>query len=261
MQLSLENKTALVCGSSQGIGLAVARELALLGANCILLARNETSLKVAANSLDTSKGQQHTFAVADFASPDLVKHAIEEVLLNYTINILVNNSGGPKPGPIINADTNQFLNAFQQHIIANQLLTQAVVPGMKKLGYGRIINIVSTSVKIPLNNLGVSNTIRGAVASWSKTMANELGQFGITVNNVLPGFTSTARLKSLAQSLAADKGISVEEQERSMAEEVPLKRFGKAEETAALVAFLASPAAAYITGTSIPVDGGRTGSL
>ncbi|MBL7770470.1 MAG: SDR family oxidoreductase [Flavipsychrobacter sp.] len=261
MQLSLENKTALVCGSTQGIGLAAARELALLGASCILLARNETSLKDAVNSLDTSRGQQHAFAVADFSSPDLVKHKIEEVLLNHTISILVNNTGGPKPGPIIDADTDQFLNAFQQHVIINQLLTRAVVPGMKKLGYGRIINIVSTSVKIPLNNLGVSNTIRGAVASWSKTMANELGPFGITVNNVLPGFTSTARLKSLAQSLAADKGITVEEQERSMAAEVPLKRFGKAEETAALVAFLASPAAAYITGTSIPVDGGRTGSL
>ncbi|MCF1713962.1 SDR family oxidoreductase [Flavihumibacter sp. RY-1] len=261
MQLSLENKTALVCGSTQGIGLAAARELALLGANCILLARNEGSLQTAVNSLDTSKGQQHSFAVADFSSPDAVKKSIEEILLKHTISILVNNTGGPKPGPIIDADTDQFLNAFQQHVIVNQLLTQAVVPRMKRLGYGRIINIVSTSVKIPLNNLGVSNTIRGAVASWSKTMANELGPFGITVNNVLPGFTSTARLKSLAQSLAADKGITVEEQERSMAAEVPLKRFGKAEETAALVAFLASPAAAYITGTSIPVDGGRTGSL
>jgi 3-oxoacyl-[acyl-carrier protein] reductase len=132
---------------------------------------------------------------------------------------------------------------------------------MKQLGYGRIINIVSTSVKIPLNNLGVSNTIRGAVASWAKTMANELGEFGITVNNVLPGFTSTARLKSLAETLAANKGITVEEQELSMQQEVPLKRFGKAEEIAALVAFLASPAASYITGTNIPVDGGRTGSL
>ncbi|GAB2651839.1 SDR family oxidoreductase [Flavihumibacter cheonanensis] len=261
MQLSLENKTALVCGSTQGIGLAAARELALLGANCILLARNEVALQEAVYSLDTSKGQQHSYAVADFSSPDEVKKSIEEILMKHTINILVNNTGGPKPGPIIDADTNQFLHAFQQHVVVNQLLTQAVVPGMKKLGYGRIINIVSTSVKIPLNNLGVSNTIRGAVASWSKTMANELGQFGITVNNVLPGFTSTARLKSLAQSLAADKGITVEEQERSMAAEVPLKRFGKAEETAALVAFLACPAAAYITGTSIPVDGGRTGSL
>ncbi|MCU0386101.1 MAG: SDR family oxidoreductase [Flavihumibacter sp.] len=261
MQLSLENKTALVCGSTQGIGLAAARELALLGANCILLARNEVSLKEAINSLDTSKGQQHSYAVADFSNPDVVKKTSEEILLKHTIHILVNNTGGPKPGPIIDADTDQFLHAFQQHVIVNQLLTQAVVPGMKKQGYGRIINIVSTSVKIPLNNLGVSNTIRGAVASWSKTMANELGPFGITVNNVLPGFTSTARLKSLAQSLAADKGITVEEQEASMAAEVPLKRFGKAEETAALVAFLASPAAAYITGTSIPVDGGRTGSL
>ncbi len=251
----------MICGSSQGIGLAAARELALLGANCILLARNEQSLQAAVASLDTSSGQQHRFAVADFSIPSTVQQAVEQLALETPVSILVNNTGGPKPGAIIEASATQFLDAFQQHIVVNQLLSQALVPGMKQLGYGRIINIVSTSVKIPLNNLGVSNTIRGAVASWAKTMANELGEFGITVNNVLPGFTSTARLKSLAETLAANKGITVEEQEHSMQQEVPLKRFGKAEEIAALVAFLASPAASYITGTNIPVDGGRTGSL
>lgn len=261
MQLSLQQKTALICGSSQGIGLAAARELALLGADCILLARNEQSLQAAVASLDTSSGQQHRFAVADFSIPSTVQQAVAQLDLPTPVSILVNNTGGPKPGAIIDASVAQFLDAFQQHIVVNQLLTQAVVPEMKQLGYGRIINIVSTSVKIPLNNLGVSNTIRGAVASWAKTMANELGEFGITVNNVLPGFTSTARLKSLAETLAANKGITVEEQELSMQQEVPLKRFGKAEEIAALVAFLASPAASYITGTNIPVDGGRTGSL
>ncbi len=261
MQLSLEHRTALICGSSQGIGLAAARELAMLGANCILLARNEKSLQAAVASLDTSSGQQHRFAVADFSIPSTVQQAVAQLDLPTPVSILVNNTGGPKPGAIIDASVAQFLDAFQQHIVVNQLLTQAVVPEMKQLGYGRIINIVSTSVKIPLNNLGVSNTIRGAVASWAKTMANELGEFGITVNNVLPGFTSTARLKSLAETLAANKGITVEEQELSMQQEVPLKRFGKAEEIAALVAFLASPAASYITGTNIPVDGGRTGSL
>jgi 3-oxoacyl-[acyl-carrier protein] reductase len=261
MQLSLEHRTALICGSSQGIGLAAARELAMLGANCILLARNEQSLQAAVASLDTSSGQQHRFAVADFSIPSTVQQAVAQLDLPTPVSILVNNTGGPKPGAIIDASAAQFLDAFQQHIVVNQLLSQAMVPGMKQLGYGRIINIVSTSVKIPLNNLGVSNTIRGAVASWAKTMANELGEFGITVNNVLPGFTSTARLKSLAETLAANKGITVEEQELSMQQEVPLKRFGKAEEIAALVAFLASPAASYITGTNIPVDGGRTGSL
>lgn len=261
MQLSLQQKTALICGSSQGIGLAAARELALLGADCILLARNEQSLQAAVASLDTSSGQQHRFAVADFSIPSTVQQAVAQLDLPTPVSILVNNTGGPKPGAIIDASAAQFLDAFQQHIVVNQLLTQAVVPEMKQLGYGRIINIVSTSVKIPLNNLGVSNTIRGAVASWAKTMANELGEFGITVNNVLPGFTSTARLQSLAETLAANKGITVEEQEFSMQQEVPLKRFGKAEEIAALVAFLASPAASYITGTNIPVDGGRTGSL
>lgn len=261
MQLSLQQKTALICGSSQGIGLAAARELAMLGADCILLARNEQSLQAAVASLDTSSGQQHRFAVADFSSPSTVQKAVAQLDLPTPVSILVNNTGGPKPGAIIDASAAQFLDAFQQHIVVNQLLSQALVPGMKQLGYGRIINIVSTSVKIPLNNLGVSNTIRGAVASWAKTMANELGEFGITVNNVLPGFTSTARLKSLAETLAANKGITVEEQEHSMQQEVPLKRFGRAEEIAALVAFLASPAASYITGTNIPVDGGRTGSL
>lgn len=261
MQLSLEHRTALICGSSQGIGLAAARELAMLGANCILLARNEQSLQAAVASLGTSSGQQHRFAVADFSIPSTVQQAVAQLDLPTPVSILVNNTGGPKPGVIIDASAAQFLDAFQQHIVVNQLLSQAMVPGMKQLGYGRIINIVSTSVKIPLNNLGVSNTIRGAVASWAKTMANELGEFGITVNNVLPGFTSTARLKSLAETLAANKGITVEEQELSMQQEVPLKRFGKAEEIAALVAFLASPAASYITGTNIPVDGGRTGSL
>ncbi|WP_290791177.1 SDR family oxidoreductase [Flavihumibacter sp. UBA7668] len=261
MQLSLENKTALVCGSSQGIGLAIAKELALLGTSCILLARNEAALQEAVKTLDCSKGQKHSYAIADFSRWELISDLVKQLSSEKRIQILVNNTGGPKPGPIIEADATSFLAAFQQHILVNQSLTQTLVPGMIEAGYGRIINIVSTSVKIPLNNLGVSNTIRGAVASWAKTMANELGKHGITVNNVLPGFTSTARLKSLAENLASSKGISVEEQEASMTAEVPLLRFGLAEEIASLAAFLASPAASYITGTSIPVDGGRTGAI
>jgi 3-oxoacyl-[acyl-carrier protein] reductase len=261
MDLSLNGKTAVICGSTQGIGLAIARELAVLGANCILLARNNSSLQDAVASLHIGEGQRHGTALADFASPDQVKSAIREITSEQVVHILVNNTGGPAPGPAIDAHPEDFEAAFRQHVVANQLLVQAVVPGMKLAGYGRIINIISTSVKIPLQNLGVSNTVRGAVASWAKTLANELAEHGITVNNVLPGFTRTARLESLAATIADKKGISAEEQAAAMAAEVPAKRFGTAAEIAAVAAFLATPAAAYVNGTSIPVDGGRTGSI
>jgi 3-oxoacyl-[acyl-carrier protein] reductase len=261
MELSLNGKTAIVCGSTQGIGLAAAKELALLGANCILFARDESKLKAAVESLDARSGQQHSFAVADFSLPEKVKEAVASIVANKSIHILVNNTGGPAAGPILDADVSQFEAAFRQHLVVNHLLVQAVVPGMKAAGYGRIINIISTSVKIPLNNLGVSNTTRAAVASWAKTLANELGEYEITVNNVLPGLTQTARLDSLTASLADKRGVSIEEQSAAMAAEVPLKRFGKAEEIGAVIAFLASPTAAYVSGTSIRVDGGRTGSI
>ncbi|KIC93269.1 SDR family oxidoreductase [Flavihumibacter solisilvae] len=261
MELSLYGKTAVICGSTQGIGLAVAQELALLGANCILIARNEASLEKAVSSLGRTAAQLHKYAVADFTAPEQVQAAIEKLTGEQPIHILVNNTGGPAAGPILNAKRDDFEAAFRQHIVINHGLVQAVVPGMKSEEYGRIINIISTSVKIPLHNLGVSNTIRGAVASWAKTLANELAEFGITVNNVLPGFTSTARLDSLTATLAGKKGISQEEQAAAMAAEVPAKRFGTASEIAAVAAFLATPAASYVNGTSIPVDGGRTGSI
>ena len=261
MNLSLEGKNAIVCGSTQGIGLASAEELALLGANCTLIARNEEALKSAIHSLDIALRQQHQYLVADFSKPEQVKTAIESHLRDNDVHILVNNSGGPPPGPVTEATEEQFLAAFNQHLICNHILTKAVIPSMKKNAYGRIINIISTSVKIPVKNLGVSNTIRGAVASWAKTMANELGQYNITVNNVLPGFTKTARLITFVNSLATRKNQEDAIVEKEMAEEVPMKRFADSSEIAALVAFLASPAASYINGTSIPVDGGRTGSI
>ena len=261
MQLSLKGKTAVVCGSTQGIGRAVAEELAQLGAKCILLARNEEALKEVVQHLETLSPQGHIYAVADFSKVEEVKAAIEKVTANQTVHILINNTGGPAAGPIINALPDAFTDAFNQHLVNNHNLVQAVVPRMKEEGWGRIINIISTSVKIPLNNLGVSNTIRGAVASWAKTMANELAQFGITVNNVLPGFTSTARLESLIKTNAQKGGRSEEEEAAQMAREVPARRFGTAAEVAAVAAFLASPAASYVNGVSIPVDGGRTGSI
>lgn len=261
MNLSLEGKNAVICGSSQGIGFAIAEELALMGANCILLARNEESLATAITQLDNALRQTHSFYVADFSHHEQVKDTIEKIVAKQNIHILVNNTGGPPAGPVVDAKSEEFVRAFNQHLVCNHILTQAVIPGMKKDGYGRIINIISTSVKTPLKNLGVSNTIRGAVASWAKTMANELGKFSITVNNVLPGFTKTQRLESLVANTSHKSQRTREDVENEMREDVPMRRFGEASEIAAVAAFLASPAASYVNGTSIPVDGGRTGSI
>jgi len=199
--------------------------------------------------------------VADFSKPEEVSAAIELHMKTNEVHILINNTGGPPAGPLIQATTESFLNAMNQHLVCNHILATSVIPSMKKAGYGRIINIISTSVKIPLKNLGVSNTTRGAVASWAKTLANELGEFNITVNNVLPGSTSTSRLSSLIENTAKNKNKDIVDVERSMKEEIPMKRFGDASEIAAVAAFLATPAASYVNGVSIPVDGGRTGSI
>jgi 3-oxoacyl-[acyl-carrier protein] reductase len=261
MNLSLEGKNAVVCGSTQGIGLAIAEELALLGANCTLMARNEGALKEVIHNLDTALRQEHNYIVADFSNPQQVKQAIQAHVSKHSVHILVNNTGGPPGGTITDAKEEDFLSAFNQHLICNHILTTAVVPAMKKEGYGRIINIISTSVKIPLKNLGVSNTIRGSVASWAKTMANELGQFNITVNNLLPGSITTQRLATVMEAIAKRGNVVFGVVEKNMKEEIPMKRFGAPSEIAAVAAFLASPAASYVNGVSIPVDGGRTGSI
>ncbi len=261
LSLDLRHKKAVIGGSTQGIGFAVAVALAQLGASCVLIARNEDALKEAVSRLDTTQGQQHEYRVADFFQPEHLKAVAEELVSKQPVHILVNNTGGPAAGPVAEAQPEAFLQAFQQHLICNHILATAVLPGMKQAGYGRIINIVSTSVKIPLKNLGVSNTIRGAVASWAKTLANETARFGITVNNVLPGATATARLEAIVNNKAVKTGVTKEEATSEMLSEIPAGRFGKPEEIASVVAFLATPAAGYVTGTSIPVDGGRTGSI
>ena len=262
MNLDLTNKFAIVCGSTQGLGYASAVELALLGANVTLVARNEEKLKEALQNLDTSKHQTHNYFVADFQFPEHVKKGIEDHLAkNPNVNILINNTGGPKGGPALSATTEEFLQAFNSHLINNQILVQAVVPSMKSAGFGRIINIISTSVKQPIAELGVSNTIRAAVANWSKTLSTELGPFGITVNNLLPGFTQTARAKSLIESMSQKSGKSPEEVLKNMEAEIPARRIGKPEDFGAAVAFLCSPAASYINGINLPVDGGRLMTL
>lgn len=261
MNLDLSGKTALVCGSTQGLGYASALELALLGCNVTLMARNEEKLKTVLRTLANNGIQKHGYLVADFNDAVGVKKAIDEYAKVSTVHILVNNTGGPAGGTALTAATGDFLQAFNNHLINNHHLTQAVVPGMIAAGFGRIINIISTSVKVPLEGLGVSNTIRGAVASWAKTLATELGPFGITVNNVLPGFTKTSRADYVIAKKAADTGITEAEVLAAIENDIPARRIGKPEEFGAAVAFLCSPAAAYINGINLPVDGGRLGCL
>tara|TARA_R110002072_G_scaffold124085_1_gene259498 strand:- start:17792 stop:18577 length:786 start_codon:yes stop_codon:yes gene_type:complete len=261
MNLDLKNKNALICGSTAGIGKASAIQLAKMGATITLVARNEGKLKETLLELPFQDGQKHNYIVADFNDPENLKERVNRRVEEKTFHILLNNTGGPKGGPIFSAETQEFTKAFEQHLVCNHILVQAVVPGMKKADYGRIINIISTSVKQPIDGLGVSNTIRGAVANWSKTLANELGQFGITVNNVLPGFTATDRLTDIVGNAANKMNKTEAEASAFMKSLVPARRFAQPGEVANAVAFLASEAASYINGINLPVDGGRTKSL
>jgi 3-oxoacyl-[acyl-carrier protein] reductase len=262
MNLDLKGKNAFVCGASQGIGRAIAVELALLGANVTLLARNKSSLEEAIMSLPKSAGQKHGILVADFSKLEDLKNKINEyVKENSPIHILINNTGGPKGGAIADAKPEEFMQAFSNHVLGNQILVQAFLAGMKQERYGRIINVTSLSVKEPVAGLGVSNTIRAAVTAWAKTLAGEVGKNGITVNNILPGYTMTARLENLLKAKADSSGKKQAEVEAEMTADIPLGRFAAPEEIAAAAAFLATPAAAYITGTNILVDGGRTKAL
>lgn len=262
MNIDLTDKRAIVCGSSQGIGKAVAIEFAASGASVVLIARNEESLRNVLRDLPATKKQNHNFIVADFSEPENLKVKLHNLISeNPPFHILVNNTGGPKAGEAISADTSEFIEAYSNHLICNQILVQSVAEGMKKEKYGRIINIISTSVKQPIKGLGVSNTIRGAVASWSKTLAGELAQFGITVNNILPGATKTERLFSLFETRAKASGKNIDEVKTEWMKEIPSMRFAEPVEIAYAVTFLASQQAGYINGINLPVDGGRTSCL
>lgn len=257
--MSLQGKRALVCGGSQGIGKACALELAKLGAEVTVVARREQVLQAVLKELNTEAGQTHRFVVADFAAPDsLITKVRDHVEQIGPHQILVNNTGGPPSGPILDATPDAFAQAISNHVICNQLLVQTLLPGMKESGYGRIINIISTSVLQPISGLGVSNTTRGAVANWGRTMAGELAPFGITVNNVLPGYTATERLWSLFEKKAQRAGTDAETVKQETIAAIPMQRLADTSEIGAVVAFLASPAASYVTGVNLPVDGGRT---
>ena len=262
MQLDLSGRHALVCGASQGIGRACAVELALLGADVTVLSRRAEALAELVASLPrTREAQHHDLLVADVGDIDSLRERVEALVATAPVHILINNCGGPPPGNIVDAKAAEFLDAFGKHLLANHTLAQAVIPGMRDAGWGRIVNIISTSVKEPIPGIGVSNTTRGAVASWAKTLAGELAPLGITVNNVLPGSTHTPRIEQIVAARALKSGRSEQETAQEMAAEVPAGRFADPSETAAAVAFLASPAAGYITGVSLPVDGGRMRSI
>lgn len=255
INIDLRSKSALVCGASSGIGLAVAQVFAKAGAQVTLVARNEEALKLAVATLhDASK---HSYLVADFSSLDSIENLIAEIKKsNIQYQILVNNSGGPKPGTALESIPEEYLDAMTSHLIAASLLAKALVPGMKSANYGRVINIVSISGKVPSDNLASSSATRAAVLSWAKILSNELASSGITVNNVLPGYTQTQRLAEVIQARANKLSTSESSIAESISNKIPMKRFASAEEIAAAVLFFASPMASYVTGTSLPVDGG-----
>lgn len=257
-----KGRRAVVCGASKGIGRAIAHELAQAGMEILLLARSEEELRGVANELDTSAGQEHKVLVTDFSRPDRVKKDLEPFLSEAsTYEVLINNAGGPAPGPLAEADLTELADAFTMHILTSQTLMQMLLPGMRKAGFGRIVNIISTSVKEPIEGLGVSNTIRGAMGNWAKTLSVELGPTGVTVNNVLPGFTMTDRLTSIIDNKAVTAGVDIDVMADRLRSYVPARRFAEAQELGATVRFLCSPSAGYINGVNLPVDGGRTKSL
>ena len=261
MQLDLAGRHALVCGGSAGIGRAAALELASLGANVTVLARSAEVLRQAVAALPCSGAQQHGFVVADVAQTDALGRTVAALVAKRPVQILINNTGGPPGGAAHSADAAAYLDAFGKHLIASHMLLQAVLPGMRAAQWGRLVNVVSTSVKEPIANLGVSNTIRGAVASWAKTLSRELGGDGITVNNVLPGYTRTQRLDQILADRSAASGQATEQVAASMLAGVPAGRFAEAAEIGGVIAFLCTDAAAYINGVSLAVDGGRMQSI
>jgi 3-oxoacyl-[acyl-carrier protein] reductase len=258
MEINLKGKRALVCGGSDGIGKAIAGIFARSGTQVILAARSEEKLQTVLKELP---GDGHSYIIADFSRPEALEKKVKPLVSERPVHILINNSGGPAPGNISDADPESLQTAFNSHVISSQILSAIVLEGMKKEKYGRIINIVSTSVREPIKGLGVSNTIRAAIAGWAKTLSSEVAPFGINVNNILPGYTNTARLRSLIEKKAMSAGKTIDEIKREMLSEIPAGRFAEPEEPAALALFLASPFASYITGVSIQVDGGKMKSI
>ncbi|MBS1766603.1 MAG: SDR family oxidoreductase [Acidobacteria bacterium] len=261
MARELEGRRALVTGASAGIGRAAALELAARGCAVAVLARSASKLEGLVSDLRGAGAPEAWAIEGDLEQREDLKPRIEAHLkARGPIHILVNNAGGPPGGPMLDAKEPDFLLAFGRLLMAPHLLVQLLVPGMKSEGYGRIVNVVSTSVREPLPNLGVSNTVRGATAAWAKTLAKELPA-GLTINNVLPGATATERLEKLELANAERTARTLEQVRADMVKTIPEGRVAEAKEIASLIAFLASPSAAYIRGQSIAADGGRLNAI
>ena len=254
---SLTGKHAMVCGASRGIGAATARMLAKAGANITICARNQSALEELKGELSQLGSGNHQVCLIDLEDLESLSSKVETVIAgNGPVHILINNSGGPPGGPLLNNEVGDFEAPFKRHLHASHTLVQLLAPQMVKEKFGRIIQIISTSVKEPIPNIGLSNTLRGAMASWAKSLSRELDPC-ITINNVLPGFTDTKRLGSLADSIHQRTGKSTDEIHKSWIEQVPIGRLIDPLETASAILFLALPASGGIRGVSLAVDGGR----
>ena len=258
IDFSLNGRHAVVGGSTQGIGRAIAEAFAAAGARVCLVGRNPDGLAKVLEGLEGGAERGHRTLCVDFGDRAAVGRAADEYAAEHgPVHVLINNTGGPAAGFAIDADPDDFERAFAMHLGTAQAMAQAFAPGMRAEGYGRIINVISTSVVTPIRGLGVSNAIRGAMGNWGRTLAGELGPFGITVNNLLPGFTDTARLSSLFEGKARRGGTSVDEVRGAAVAQIPAGRIGDPRETAAAALFLASRAGGYCNGVNLPVDGGR----
>lgn len=262
MKIDLTGKNAIVGGASQGLGFSIARQFAICGANLILISRSEEKLMKAIKQLPNNGSQIFRYFVADFSNPTSFQEDLKKFISEIgNIHILVNNSGGPSSGAANSAKLEDYISAFNSHLLSFQSLVQLVLSGMKAEKFGRIINITSVGAKQPIDNLGVSNTIRGAVSSWAKILSRELAPFGITVNNILPGYIATERLNYLFQNIAERNQTTLDFEFHKLANDIPAGRIGNPEEIGYVAAFLASNYANYITGINLPVDGGYLRTL
>ncbi|HXF25609.1 MAG TPA: SDR family oxidoreductase [Gemmatimonadaceae bacterium] len=262
MDLGIRDKVALVTASSRGLGRAVAEELAAGGANLVLCARSQSSLDETVRAITSSSGVKVISIVADISDPAAVERVWNCARDEFgRVDILVNNAGGPPAGPFEAHPPSVWTDAWRLTFESAVNMTRSVLPGMKQRLWGRIINITSIAVKQPVDGLILSNSVRAAVTGFARTLANEVATYGVTVNNVMPGYTLTDRIADLAESNATRRGTTAEAEIAAMESQIPMRRLGTPREFAAMVAFLASERASYTTGASIPVDGGWIRSL